>query len=79
MALNAPVDGRPRRDRVVDPDAEFVAAARAQPREFLALYDRYFDRVLGYVRLRVRDLGRRAAVAWLFRRHRNRAGRPARR
>jgi RNA polymerase sigma-70 factor (ECF subfamily) len=39
----------------IDPDAELVASARAQPREFLALYDRYFDRVLGYVRLRVRD------------------------
>jgi RNA polymerase sigma-70 factor, ECF subfamily len=32
-----------------------VAAAREEPRMFLALYDRYFDRVLGYVRLRVRD------------------------
>jgi DNA-directed RNA polymerase specialized sigma24 family protein len=40
---------------VVDPDAELVAAARGQPREFLALYDRYFDRVLSYVRLRIRD------------------------
>lgn len=40
---------------VIDPDADLVAAARAQPREFLALYDRYFDRVLGYVRLRIRD------------------------
>ena len=55
MAVNALADGRPIRDRVVDPDAELVAAARAQPREFLALYDRYFDRVLGYVRVRVRD------------------------
>jgi RNA polymerase sigma-70 factor (ECF subfamily) len=41
--------------RAVDPDAELVAAARVHPREFLALYDRYFDRVLGYARLRVRD------------------------
>jgi RNA polymerase sigma-70 factor (ECF subfamily) len=55
MAVNALADGRPIRDGVVDPDAELVAAARAQPREFLALYDRYFDRVLGYVRLRIRD------------------------
>ena len=39
----------------LDPDADLVAAARAEPREFLALYDRYFDRVLGYVRLRIRD------------------------
>jgi RNA polymerase sigma-70 factor (ECF subfamily) len=41
--------------QVRDPDAQLVVAARAQPREFLALYDRYFDRVLGYVRLRIRD------------------------
>jgi Sigma-70 region 2 len=39
----------------VDPDADLVAAARAQPSEFLALYDRYFARVLGYVRVRIRD------------------------
>jgi RNA polymerase sigma-70 factor (ECF subfamily) len=39
----------------VDPDAELVAAARARPGEFLALYDRYFSRVLGYVRVRIRD------------------------
>ena len=55
MAVNALTDGRAIRARAVDPDAELVAAARAQPREFLALYDRYFDRVLGYVRLRIRD------------------------
>src|SRR6478672_8647577 len=48
------------RVREVDPDAVLVAAAREEPRRFLALYDRYFDRVLGYVRLRVRD-GARAA------------------
>jgi RNA polymerase sigma-70 factor (ECF subfamily) len=55
MAVNAPAEGRAKREREVDPDAELVAAARAQSREFLALYDRYFDRVLGYVRLRIRD------------------------
>jgi RNA polymerase sigma-70 factor, ECF subfamily len=38
-----------------DPDAELVAAARARPEAFLALYDRYFERVLGYARLRIRD------------------------
>src|SRR5262245_38391691 len=38
-----------------DSDAKLVAAARAEPRMFLALYERYFDRVLGYVRLRIRD------------------------
>jgi RNA polymerase sigma-70 factor (ECF subfamily) len=41
--------------RPADPDAALVAAARAEPQAFLALYDRYFERVLGYVRLRVRD------------------------
>jgi RNA polymerase sigma factor (sigma-70 family) len=41
--------------RAFDPDAALVAAAREDPRAFLALYDRYFDRVLGYVRVRVRD------------------------
>jgi RNA polymerase sigma-70 factor (ECF subfamily) len=39
----------------VDPDAALAAAAREEPQAFLALYDRYFDRVLGYVRLRVPD------------------------
>ena len=43
------------RAREFDPDAVLVAAAREEPRKFIALYDRYFDRVLGYVRLRVRD------------------------
>ena len=41
--------------RAVDPDAALVAASREEPQAFLALYDRYFDRVLGYVRLRIRD------------------------
>jgi len=43
------------RHRQVDSDAALVAAARAEPRMFVALYDRYFDRVLGYVRLRIGD------------------------
>ena len=43
------------RAREVDPDEALVAAAREEPRRFLALYDRYFDRVLGYARLRIRD------------------------
>lgn len=38
-----------------DPDVRLVAAARDEPSAFLALYDRYFERVLGYVRLRLRD------------------------
>jgi hypothetical protein len=55
MALNALAEAPLARVRVVDPDAELVARARADPREFLGLYDRYFDRVLGYARLRVAD------------------------
>jgi RNA polymerase sigma-70 factor (ECF subfamily) len=55
MELNALAQARAPRVRVVDPDAERVARARANPREFLELYDRYFDRVLGYARLRVAD------------------------
>ena len=43
------------RTRTFDPDVVLVAAARKDPQAFLALYDRYFDRVLGYVRLRIRD------------------------
>jgi RNA polymerase sigma-70 factor (ECF subfamily) len=43
------------RTRMLDPDAALVAAAREDPQAFLALYDRYFDRVLGYVRVRIRD------------------------
>lgn len=41
--------------RAVDPDARLVAAAQADPQSFGALYDRYFGRVLAYVRLRIRD------------------------
>jgi RNA polymerase sigma-70 factor (ECF subfamily) len=48
--------------RAIDPDADLVAAARAQPAEFLALYDRYFDRVLGYVRVRISDPATREDV-----------------
>jgi RNA polymerase sigma factor (sigma-70 family) len=55
MNVDALAGARPIRVRVADSDAELVAAARTNPREFLALYDRYFDRVLGYVRLRIRD------------------------
>jgi RNA polymerase sigma-70 factor (ECF subfamily) len=38
-----------------DPDAELVEATRLDPRAFLALYDRYVDRVLGYVKVRITD------------------------
>jgi RNA polymerase sigma-70 factor (ECF subfamily) len=55
MELRAVLDAPPFRARTVDPDAALVAAAREEPQAFLALYDRYFDRVLGYVRLRIRD------------------------
>lgn len=55
MEVSALVVAPAVRARRVDPDAALVAAARAEPRMFLGLYDRYFERVLGYVRLRVRD------------------------
>jgi len=49
------VEAAPESARPGDPDAALVAAAREEPQAFLALYDRYFERVLGYVRLRIRD------------------------
>jgi len=55
MEVRAVLETPALRARTVDPDSALVAAARAEPQAFLALYDRYFDRVLGYVRLRVRD------------------------
>ena len=39
----------------VDPDAGLVEAVREEPRAFVALYDRYFERVLGYARVRICD------------------------
>jgi RNA polymerase sigma-70 factor (ECF subfamily) len=48
--------------RTVDDDAELVVAARRDARAFLALYDRYVDRVHGYVRLRIADPDRREDV-----------------
>jgi RNA polymerase sigma-70 factor (ECF subfamily) len=55
MEVRALLKAPASRTRVVDPDAALVAATREDPQAFLALYDRYFDRVLGYVRLRIRD------------------------
>jgi RNA polymerase sigma-70 factor (ECF subfamily) len=55
MEVKALADAPAMPVRAADPDAELVAAALANPSAFLALYDRYFDRVLGYVRLRIRD------------------------
>ena len=55
MEVRALLEAPALRHRTVDPDAALVAAAREDPQAFLALYDRYFDRVLGYVRLRIRD------------------------
>ena len=55
MEVKALVDAPAVRVAPLDPDAELVVASRAEPHEFLALYDRYFHRVLGYVRLRIRD------------------------
>src|SRR5262249_53839004 len=56
MEVRALFDAPPAvRRREADPDAALVAAAREDPRMFLGLYDRYFERVLGYTRLRIRD------------------------
>src|SRR5262245_10688980 len=55
MELRALLTAPAMRARALDPDAALVAAAREEPRAFLALYERYFERVLGYVRLRIRD------------------------
>jgi RNA polymerase sigma-70 factor (ECF subfamily) len=55
MEVRVPLEAPALRHRTFDPDAELVAAAREEPQAFLPLYDRYFDRVLGYVRLRIRD------------------------
>jgi RNA polymerase sigma-70 factor (ECF subfamily) len=55
MEVKALPDAPVLRAREVESDAALVAAAREEPRRFLALYDRYFDRVLGYVRVRIRD------------------------
>ena len=55
MEVKALASALPAPARAVDPDAELVSAACADPREFLALYDRYFNRILGYVRIRIRD------------------------
>jgi RNA polymerase sigma-70 factor, ECF subfamily len=55
MELRALLAAPAYRARPADPDAALVAAAREDAQAFLALYDRYFDRVLGYVRLRIRD------------------------
>lgn len=37
------------------PDADLLLAAQRDPAQFIALYDRYFARVYGYVRLRVNN------------------------
>jgi RNA polymerase sigma-70 factor, ECF subfamily len=55
MEVRALPAAPPSRARAIDPDVALVAAARDEPQAFLALYDRYFDRVLGYVRVRIRD------------------------
>ena len=62
MEVRAPFEASALRTRRLDPDAALVAAAREDPQAFLALYDRYFDRVLGYVRLRIRDASTREDV-----------------
>ena len=55
MELRALLEAPASRAGTTDPEAALVAAAREEPQAFLALYDRYFDRMLGYVRLRICD------------------------
>lgn len=55
MEVRALIEAPGMQSRTIDPDAALVVAAREDPQAFLALYERYFDRVLGYVRLRIRD------------------------
>src|SRR5262245_40548820 len=52
--------------RSVDPDTQLVEAARLDPRAFLTLYDRYVDRVFGYVKLRIADREAREDVTSLI-------------
>ena len=55
MEVRALLEAPALRAPAADPDAALVTAAQEEPHAFLALYDRYFERVLGYVRLRIRD------------------------
>jgi RNA polymerase sigma factor (sigma-70 family) len=55
MEVRALLEAGEFRARTIDPDAALVAAAQQDPQAFFMLYDRYFARVLGYVRLRIRD------------------------
>ncbi|HEY2374126.1 MAG TPA: sigma-70 family RNA polymerase sigma factor [Gaiellaceae bacterium] len=41
--------------RGIDPDARLVAEARRDRERFVGLYERYFERVHRYIRMRVRD------------------------
>lgn len=55
LAVRAPAASASGAAQIVDPDAELVIAAQADAREFVALYERYFTRVFGYVCLRITD------------------------
>jgi RNA polymerase sigma-70 factor (ECF subfamily) len=55
MEVRALLEATAFRARPTDPDSALVAAAQQDPQAFFTLYDRYFERVLGYVRLRIRD------------------------
>ena len=50
--LHLPAEEQHVRD---DPDTMLVVAAQHDPMQFVELYERYFRRVHGYVRLRIRD------------------------
>jgi RNA polymerase sigma-70 factor (ECF subfamily) len=53
-AVSQPVSSR-KKAEIDETDNYLVRAAQADTREFLALYERYFTRVFGYVRVRIAD------------------------
>jgi len=56
LADAVPVRGIGTEDSLeVRSDDDLVTAARDDPSQFVALYDRYFPRVHGYIRLRTPD------------------------
>jgi RNA polymerase sigma-70 factor (ECF subfamily) len=55
LAARSPALPWREKGQLSDPDAELVHAARTDAREFVALYERYFARVFGYVCLRIAD------------------------
>jgi RNA polymerase sigma-70 factor (ECF subfamily) len=55
LAAGSAAVTRPEKTRSTDPDAELARAAQADAPEFVAVYERYFRRVFGYVCVRIAD------------------------